>query len=293
MNHTALLAYLSELQTGTWEQFKQALKALDDGSDEMHAATQARLLSTLAHIEFSWDSHPRWAICTPTLAQLPRRDSPTAVLCGQRPQALLDALCSQSAKRRLNYSLYTQPDGPPVVEVAASSEVALGELAQSFGIAFTSHAVQQLAVCVPSLSSLIDTSQPGPCPAIPPIEYFDAQHLIWRAVDRVDRDGLYRYENFYPDYRLVCSTSCRRVTREIGIYAAVKRLLWTYDHETHQLAIPRGFLPPPLYQRTLVLCSGFLASYDVETACWIYRDVPPTVAQFLGAKLNQSLEATC
>jgi hypothetical protein len=293
MDYNALLAYVSEIQCGTWEQFKQALRALEGCSNDTHAAPRARLLSALGHIEFSWEAQQIWSICPPVLAQQPHRDTPTAVLCGQRPTALVHALSTQAEKCDVQCLVELQSEGPNVVRVVATTRDQLIELANALEIGCSLEAVERLAMCTPPLSSLVKLAKPVPRPSVPPIQYFNVQEHMWQPVDCVTNNGVYQYENFYPDYRLVQDGEYRRVAPEVGIYTLLGPTVWKYDHETHQLMIPKGLLPPALYQRVLVLCSGFLATYDHTTDYWIYRDIPPAVAYLLATKLSQTLEAAC
>jgi hypothetical protein len=214
----------------------------------------------------------------------------TGIVCGQRTPLLTETLESLTSRYDAKIVAESQPEGPDVIRINIVSLDALQELTEEANMAFAPHIVEHLAMCIPSLEAWIASIPPVPCPAVPPIEYFDPSQRVWTSVDKVVADGLYRYEHFYPDYRLIHNGTCRKVSRELGIYRVLRERLWRYDTETHQLLIPVHLLPPPLYQRALVLCSGFLAQFDTKERYWLYRDVPPAVAYTLAEKLNQSLE---
>lgn len=293
MNNDVLLMWLSEVQKGTWEQFKATLRSLHDTEDDWKAGNIARQLSALGHVEFAWEPRSIWSVCPPTLVGSPRRAQPTTCLCGQRSDSLLQDLKREAGHLAIKYEETTQREAPKVIHLYAKSPNQFAELAQRLAITYTSNVIEQIAVCVPHIALLISSSKQIPLPALPPIASFNNQMYEWQDVNRITVDGLYRFENFSPDYRLIRNGSCYKVQRETGIYAELSHKIWEYDSEIYTLAIPKGLLPPPLYQRVLVLCSGFLAQFDYNKRSWIYRDVPPAIAHVLATKLNQSLEAVC
>ncbi len=293
MNYHALLTYLSEVPYGRWEQFKQAVYAVQSGQDDKQAGGVARILAALSHVEFAWEPEDRWATCPPTLVEVPRRDIAAAVLSGQRPPSLIEQLCREARAEGIACEEHSQSDGPQVIRLVAPPDANLMGIAQRLGIAFAQDAAEALAACVPTVAAVIETSTLCLAPAIPPAEYFDVGRREWVPAERIMHDGVYRFEGFGPEYRLIKEGACRKVSREVGVYAVLDRSYWQYDHESHTLAIPPRLLPPPLVQRVLVLCSGFLAHYDGTKHRWIYRDVPPAIAHLLATKLGQTLEARC
>jgi hypothetical protein len=290
MNYDALLMYLSEVQSGSWEQFKLACHALKENNETTPNSMIARVFSVLGHAEFAWHPDSMWAICKPALIHLPNRNNHTAILCGQRQPMLTESIFNISD---IYCKEQQQPEGPTAICVTVSSTDDLIKVAQQCSILFIPDAVEQLTHCIPTISSLIESNNICPYPVVPPLEYFDIQQRSWIEIEQVTIDGVYRYENFYPDYRLIQNNQCRKVPREVGIYAVLDRTYWHYEYETSTLTIPTGLLPPWLYQRVLVLCSGFLATLDKTRTFWMYRDVPPEIALMLAEKLNQPLEEIC
>lgn len=290
MAYNTLLTYLSELQQGSWTQFKRACQELwktdDDGRD--HAALASRALSVLGHLEIAWDARPAWSIAAPVLVILPRRESPSAVLCGYRPPQLIQQLKSFEASFQILVT--PQAEGPDIVQVAASTRSQLHELAQRLEVTLAEHVVEQIVLCLPNLLQLLERLEERPLPAVPPIRRFDTESLSWVNTSGYSGDGLYELEQFVPEFRLLHGTTCKKVEREVGVYAVIRKEHWSYDADTHTLLIPRGLLPPPLYQRALVLCSGQLASYNWQRSGWEYVHIPPAIAQMLASKLGQSLE---
>lgn len=291
--YDTLLTYLSELQQGSWTQFKRACQTLWD-QDDTHrdqAALVARAFSVLGHLEVAWDASPAWAITAPALVLLPRRANPIAMLCGYRPPSLLDDL--HTLEGPFDIQVTAQAEGPGRIQVHAKSRSQLRELGQKLNIAFAEHVVERLVLSLPTLPDLLVRAEMRPLPSVPPAERFDPVRITWVPANDYTGDGLYRLEHYVPDYRLIQGPGCRKVEREVGVYAAIRASRWGYDGDTHTLAIPSGLLPPPLYQRALVLCSGQLASYDRQRRSWQYPQIPPAIAQALATKLGQSLEDVC
>lgn len=290
MSIDVLLEYLSEVQSGNWEQFKSALQVLQPQNDGWKSGRIARILSSLGHAEFAWEPQARWAICPPALIRLPRRNIPTAILCGQRPMSLSLKIKNYANALNIVYKEIEQLHGPKLIQVSAHSLDRLIKLAAECGVFFAHNTVEQIASCLPSITSILDSTSFIPELPIQPVEYFNAESFVWESVDTVTKEGLYRYENFYPDYRLVINNQWRKTTRELGIYAVIRNSIWKYDSEQHILMIPKGLLPPPLYQRVLVLCSGMLARYELDKGGWIFNSIPPAIGHTLATKLNQILE---
>jgi hypothetical protein len=284
MNYDALLLYISEVGEGNWTQFKRASAAV-----QCDAAIAARVLSALGHAEFAWDGEARWAVCPPALSALPRQPQPAVILCGQRPPALLEDMRAAAARLELGLTEHPQAGGPSVIQISAARADMLEQLADDLRVRLSPHAAEYLASSLPSLDTLVATSPACARPVVPPIAAFDPATRQWLEVSQISGDGLYEYENFYPDYRLLLGGQWRLVGKEIGIYSLLDPSAWTYIPERQDLRIGARLLPPPLYQRALVLCSGYLATFDGADRHWVYRDVPPAIVGALGRKLKQSV----
>jgi hypothetical protein len=293
MQYDALLDYLSEVGESSWAQFKRAVRAVMDVESSPEAAIVARALSALGHIEYIWYPSARWAVCPPTLVLLPRRSTPTAILCGQRSPLLLQSIAAETAHRSISMGRNSQCAGPAVLTFQAMSMDDLEDLAASCRIGWAPRAVEQLAACLPPLDTLVAASPVCPHPVVPPLARFDIHSYEWIEADEAIADGLYQYENVTPDYRLCIGGQWRRVTKEVGVYTLLSRTLWKYDPSQQYLRIPARLLPPPLYQRAMVLCSGHLAAFDSNERAWVYQAVPPAVAITLARKLRQPLEEIC
>lgn len=289
MHYDALLLYLSDVADGSWARFKRAAATVRQGERDDDAANVARVLSALGHAEFAWEPSARWAICPPTLAALPRRPQPATVLCGQRLPALLESLRTAAAPTGISIEEYPQAGGPATIYLRAPRWELLEQLAGDTHVRYVPHAAEYLAACLPPLDALVAASPRSPRPVVPPIAAFDPQAWRWIEASRASGDGLYQYENFYPDYRLLQDGQWRLVGKEVGVYAVLDRTAWTYDPNRQLLRIPARLLPPPLYQRALILCSGLLATFDHTDRHWVFRDVPPAIASTLGRNLHQTL----
>jgi hypothetical protein len=292
MNYDLLLAYLTELGTGDWSKFRQAVEFVADIDEELYPSARARRLSILAHVEFSFYGDLRWSVCAPTLAWLPRnREELIAVLCGGRNQLLVGELDDQAGKLGLRVEVRKQTDGPDAIFVVASSRKAGDRLAALTGLDFEHAAANHIARCLPPLESYVPLLVETPEPSGYMIETFDIEALKWIEVPEATDGGLYRYHYYRPEYRLKSHDSCLRVTREIGIYQLLKlrgRKVLYYDPDKQDLIVPVRTPMPELFARTAALCSGLhpeFAEGDVPTR--IYRRVPSSIARLILTKLSQ------
>ena len=147
--YDALLAWCSELGSGSFEQFRRGCSHLRLG-----ASSAARVLSVLGHVEFCWRT--RRFSCAPaaltTLAEMPGR----FLLYGQRTLGVLEGLRLAAEHASLDVDVAHEPAhqfgaGPGTVIVDADAEDA-AEFARIAGLVFAPAAADAIAGALPPLT---------------------------------------------------------------------------------------------------------------------------------------------
>lgn len=290
MNNNLLLQYLSEIESGSWAQFRQALEYLADEEDELFRSVTARQLSMLGHVEFAFNNDLRWFICQPTLAWLPCQDELKAVLCGKRIEPLINNLQKYAQELGCSIEMHSQKEGPDAIFVTVPSSNVGEKLASSVGIKSEPQAAERIAHCLPTLADYVRL-----CPEVAePIGYkmkrFDIMISRWIEVEDTSVLGLYRYEYYRPEYRLKLNGRCLKVPRNAGLFLLLQhhgRSVLRYDSENLTLNVPVHPRLPVLFARAVTLCSGFLPYFDKETYTYTYQQVTPTVFHYISSKLDQ------
>lgn len=292
-----LLAYLSEMGSGSWAKFRAALDELAGEEDERMPSVRARGLSALGHVEFAFYGDLRWAACPPVLAWLPRREEPAAVLCGARTARLVDRLHERAAEAGVSIEERVQPggEGPEAVFVAAPDREAVEELARRAGLPDQANAAGSLAGCLPSVNGYARLAREMPGPSGYEIETFDTERLRWSEVNEVSGDGLYRYKYYRPEYRLRTGGRDLKVTREAGVYLLLGqegRKVLRYDAAGQELAVPAAAPLPDLHARAAALCSGLLPAFERRDGVpyHLHGGVPAGIALAIMEKLDQDTE---
>ncbi len=299
MDYDLLLAYLSELGSGTWAKFRQGLDYLA-GDERVYRSQVARQLSALGHVEFAFYDDMRWSVCPPALAWLPRREegAVVSVLCGARSQRLEDRLREEAKALGLRAKVHAQPggEGPKAVFIVASSRGEGDQLANRMDIASEHNAAGRLARCLPSLNRYEGLFAKAQEPTGFKIEAFDPDLLRWMEMPGTAEDGLYRYDYYEGwEYRLKADGQCLKTTRETGIHVLLRsrqRTILQYGRDNRELLVPVRAPLPDLYARAAVLSSGFLPSFSRTGDVPIHRygEVPAGIAQAILSKLGQTTE---
>jgi hypothetical protein len=296
-DHGLLLAYLSELGSGSWTKFRAALDTAAGEEGERMPSVRARALADLGHAEFAFYGDLRWAVCPSALAWLPRREEPTAVLCGARTERLVDRLRERAAEATLKLEERDQPggEGPVSLFFKTADREALEELARLDGLDVQYNAAGLLAGCLPSLDGYARLHREVPGPSGYEIEAFDPARLCWSEVPEATGDGLYRYKYYRPEYRLRTGGRDLKVSRETGIYLLLsqeRRRVLHYDPARRELVVPAAAPLPDLHARAATLCSGLLPAFERRDGlpCRLYGEVPAGIALAIIEKLDQDSE---
>lgn len=301
LNH--LLFWVSSRGSGTWRTFKNACDKLVGDTIGVNARHIFRRLRLLGHVEYASRNGSRWSACPPALAQT--SSGGTYFLAGQRTPELIRVLGELMTVEDVFQPTYEAPNCIQVNLTSAQDVQTLAEHSEIRRICqlrWAGCASERLATILPDLASyraglalvsgfvvssyatqkwsgrefvrchfehdtgmyqLIprDPNSPSPRQTL----FFDAEHDCWRAGDWY---GL-RY----------------LAQEQVGDICQVR-----YQPNQKCLILPADYRWPDLYERALVLASGFLPLKRDE---WLYfGGISPDLANNLSRKLNATVEET-
>ena len=305
-----LLLWLSAKGQGSWSQFRGAVEELcsgqdngaleadDDGQRTAYAGSDLPLfqrvrfaLERLGHVEFySNELGQKWRVVPPALALLPRRPG-EGVLCGARSPNLLHRLDREFEVDRV--AAIGMPDR--IVVTGSPDAVALG--AARLDLLVQPDAPTTILSAVPGARDTA-TWLPMALPENPgwAVHRFSSSHVSWAESSSWDalnaQTGLFRFAMGHQRfYCLRWRGGSYRVQVQVGKYAVMRRRrgLLRYDTSSLTLSVPAVCRPPPLIERALVLCSGFLPSFDALSGRVVYGNVLPDVASLVAQLLQQEV----
>lgn len=295
MNGNLLLLYLSEVGSGRWAKFKDALNAL---SAPWEQSTHALHLQMLAHVEFDFLSNPmRWSVTPPTLAWLPRHHTTyRAVLCGRRTERLLTDLRQFVQDVGCTLEIKQQENNPDAIFVVAKESYQIDNIAERLNIDSEPKSAERLAQCLPNLRDYLALCPMKPEPHGYGIKKLDLAKRQWVEVRQTDDTGLFEYDCVEGrQYRLKIEGQCRQTPRDFGIYTLLSHLeqsILRYDDRACELVVPTFANMPVLFARAATLCSGQLPQYDYLSKTYRYQGVTMAVAYAILTKLNQETQFT-
>lgn len=295
MNNNLLLAYLSALGQGAWRKFRRVFDELtiNEPVESIYPTVKARQLSHLGHVEFDFERDLRWAISPPTLAWLPRQDGVVGVLCGYRTKNLISKLEAVVREYGGEVEICYQPEAPDAVLVRIPASHIGHTIAQNLGIHSEPDLATRLAYCLPSIEDYWHLCPSEPEPVGYKMQQFDPQSLEWRDVASSEKEGFYRYEYFYPEYRLKWNGNCIKTPKNVGCFLLLnkyKKHVLQYDDSKQTLTVPLSLKLPILFARSATLCSGFVPNFNPSQKQHTYSEVTPTVARYILSKLKQGSE---
>lgn len=321
-----LLYYISARRELPWDTFKAAYDALQieqAGAVAPEALNYrrgriARILDSLGHCDIVFgEGGGRVYAAPPVLARLPIRGVCRAILCGVRnPQTILD-LKAACRTLRCTMKVATQNHGkeivcvPQRVVVEAESGALLAELAKKVEIGyqdvppawgmlqFASSLEQYMAARSWSFEQDINWLRND----------FDTQSLQFSNHFSTHDNRLSRYADRMRSghiYYLWRGQERTRIDVDWGRYALLNihsKHVLLYDANTMRLAVPSTASLPRLFNRALVLCSGYTPFPIKKQVSFtqkkdplgfdVFMGIPPDIAQLLATKLGQVLtEAT-
>ena len=297
--HDALLAWCSELGSGSYEQFRRGCADL-----RLSASGAVRALSALGHVEFCWRTR-RFA-CAPatltTIAGMPGR----FLLCGQRTLGFLEELRLAVDRSSVDADVAREPAhqfgaGPGTVIIDVDGGDA-EKFARAANLVFAPDAAKAIAEALPpgSLDAYGEPATPDErfphCPIDP-----DTLEDRWDREPQVGYpDGLWAWRT----YRRPREVYLRRdgewfylPIAEFGPYLIDRPReappLIEYDPTSLLLAVDSRAPLPELHARSACLCSGRLPlnqPYAPGFAYDHYVNVIPAVAAAITARLTPTEE---
>lgn len=289
-----MLRWVSELETGTWAQFRQAAATCLAASDEFaYASTLARRMSALGHLDIDWEAG-RWSVAPPVVV-VARGMGMCAYLAGWRTGWFESRF--ELATDNLNIFPLEQPqNGAPAAKYAKCGNIeAIEELSRELYARIVWDPSAQLADMV-SLPRVCDL----PLAATPfgedEVEMFDPQTGRFSKVTTTTAEGLYTYEvNGKPAYRLHIDSDWRVVDRATGMLQVLQGLPLMRWHKAsadltsaRAVTIPVWLALPPVAERSLVSATGLLPIHQGERR--VFRNVSRDVAQRLSNALGIVLD---
>jgi hypothetical protein len=292
MDYNLLLAYLSQVGSGSWQLFRDALGEVLERDDELYPSRIARRLSSLAHVEYAFESDLKWAICPPAIVWLPNATGTRGVLCGMRSERVINDLVSQAGRASVTVRSEKQAYGPDVLLISSASSDGGQKLADHLGLASVAGAAEQLARSLPDLDSYFALATPSWNPSGYGVQAFQPRTLQWVDVNSDASDGLYSYGYYTPEFRLVRAGQRLKVARDIAVYKVLalnRQVVITYDSSAMTLSVPARAPLPALHDRAAVLASGRLPSVtnDLHSVRYVYSDVPAKIASAIISTLHQ------
>jgi hypothetical protein len=292
MNYNLLLAYLSQVGSGSWRLFRDALAEVLEKDDELYPSRIARRLSSLGHVEFAFESDLEWAVCSPAIAWLPNATGRCGVLCGARSELMISSLMSQAERAGVTVTMEQQADGPNILLIQSPSLEAGRKLADYLGVPGLAGAAEQIARSLPDLDGYFDLASPSWNPSGYGIQAFQPRTLQWVDVNSDANDGLYSYGYYTPEFRLVRGGQRFKVARDVAVYkilALNRQIVIAYDESTMTLGVPARAPLPALHDRAAVLASGRLPIVRNEPygVRYTYGQVPGKIALAVISSLHQ------
>ena len=278
--------------SGTWSHFQ--LLARQVSSDQWFPYEAIQLFSSLGHLDVEWDlggTVPlRWAVSPPAVVTTGHG---YAYLAGFRCAGMLEALRPLVESHGGNWSTDINVNGLTTYTV---SGVPLGSLRsiinsieedRGMNWQFSDRPDQSIANSLPPLWDVVRAGREVDIPSS--AEYFDVDTARWSPGSLSGPDGLYRTNSLPRTYFLNLRGVCRQVSYRSGKHLAGtfhRRVLLAYEPQTSQLECPLGAQLPGLYERAVVLSSGFPPQLDLRNRKVIYRRVPESVAQAVWSKVT-------
>lgn len=297
-----LLYWLSARAEGSWEVFVQACQLLRLVKEPRHARHVQRRLMLLGHVECSADG-ARWSICPPAAVRSP---SGEVFLCGQRTPELLEELSD-------HFSIVDRPQPehscPTRLAIKGFSLDESENIRLKAGVTLTAagEAPVKLATILPDLAGWQDSLT-----RIEKLNPYSYEIERWASGSFSPCEEISERHNVYSGepgmYRLTHKVTRVSMTlyfdqagqrwlkgdwyglRFLALQSAESGCVARYDARKNELLIPFAQHWPLLYERALILCSGFLPGKVKDSGVLVYQRVPANLSHVLAEKLNVPVE---
>ncbi len=295
-----LLLWLSARGNGTWQDFISACQQLR--LDEPRRIL--RRLRLLGHIETSPDGQ-KWSVAPTAIVDIAHGQG---ILCGARTSALIKHLRVVTSTEIANQPSAAAPERIAINSTDANSLIhVLHE--QDHSVENAGEASCKLSAALPKLNQWKASlySLQGILSTQYNLRWFDGRHFIPREFDEFS--GFYQLfpldesqlqpgvAQLLPRYSLYFDKETQGWLqgdwyglRYLALQANGVSCTAHYDLASRRLAIPVNHRWPEIYERALVLASGWLPTQSLG---WlIYENVDRALADVLCLKLNAGLKET-
>ncbi len=300
MNYNLLLEWMSERGEGTWHHFRDAHAWLLTRSglegEDVPAARTLEHLARLGHVE-SARAESRWAVSPPVVTVVPGA-SVHAVIVGARTRLLQAALRERiESSQHLDLIERPQREGPDAIYISCNDERELAKLAANVGGHYEYSVSERISQLLPALEDLLSAAAAPPPTSGYGTSLWQPDTNRFRAIERTDRPGLYRYEAYgTPQFRYTSDgQQYSDVDFSTGRYAELRRmgrsvLVYLREAINGLLVVPARADLPALHARSAILCSGLLPEFDPKGVSLGYRNVPLIIASRIAESLGQNLQ---
>ncbi len=309
-----LLLWLSAKREGSWRQFRAVVEEFaaddlldcetsdagleSDGDFPLHLRLRLNLES-LGHVEFfAHECQDGWRVAPPTLALRDVGNKTVGIICGARTRQLEEKL-QLATSTEYQFEQQSIADGPDRLFVQSDNPMCLERCAAAIGLHIQQNAPCAILMHLPQIGPPNKTaSETYPVGSDWIIHHFHPGKLKWEKIERKMAEkvlnGFFRFRGPYasPRYFLRWAGVIKESSRGVGVYVALRnanRSVLTYTESNGKLRLPSICRPPRLLERALVLCSGLLPIYDIETGQLIYHDIPANIARLAAQLLRQRL----
>ena len=295
-----LLYWVSATGSGTWPTFKNACDKLTSETVDLDARQIFRRLRLLGHIEYTKHDGSKWSVCPPVLVQTSTPN--TYFLSGQRVPRLVDAVAEQ-----ISIETMIQPTGeaPNKIQVQIESPdeaqtlITDDKIQAICSLRWAGHAANKLEAILfdldgyrASLSSVSgfvisnfdihrwNGKEFASC-------HFNGETGMYRLVPHAQKSSSFTQTLFFDADEHRWKTGDWYGLRYLAQQLSGSNCSVRYNHNTHCLMLPKQNRWPDLYERALVLASGFL---PIMQDNWLYfGEVSVELARGLSQKLNATL----
>ena len=308
--HTALLDdvrwFLNERGQGTWAQLSNIIELVLEGDEapDLRANQVARRLRLLGYVESDFTRN-RWSVAPTVATPLVARSSPELSIYALYGQVNLDLVDALKDHASISWAPHPECDGPSVVLVTCASIEDIAPIFHHYSVPIQDSA-RRIVDILPTVDvytrSIIDVTDSLNLNLVQSAAHRSGR--LWEpAALTSGRAGFWRltFGNAYRSetveaFRDPITNAWFQGEREVlqtrlGLHSAARQTSVQYtncnDEGVPALRIRREWRWPDLYERALVLSSGYLpmVRQSLRGPVLEYRFVPPSIARDLSHKM--------
>ena len=308
--HTALLDdvrwFLNERGQGTWAQLSNIIELVLEGDEapDLRANQVARRLRLLGYVESDFTRN-RWSVAPTVASPLVARSSPELSIYALYGQVNLDLVDALKDHASISWAPHPECDGPSVVLVTCASIEDIAPIFHHYSVPIQDSA-RHLVDILPTVDvytrSIIDVTDSLNLNLVQSAAHRTGR--LWESAALTSgKAGFWRltFGNAYRSetveaFRDPITNAWFQGEREVlqtrlGLHSAARQTSVQYtncnDEGVPALRIRREWRWPDLYERALVLSSGYLpmVRQSLRGPVLEYRFVPPSIARDLSHKM--------